>query len=141
MTRSGQSARTGEHLVDRAAVDPRFGLLAIFLRQQPDQRELGVELLRVRFVKVVGLGVPAGALHVHSIDEAAILRGLADGGWSRVVAHLEVVAKLIDGDLVLSCVVLEGTREESLWEEETRDPEGSWGSAVNPFGEERDPII
>jgi hypothetical protein len=79
VTRSGQSARTGEHFVNGALVDPALWLLAIFLRQKPNQRELSVELLRVRFVKEVGLSVPASALHVHSIDEAAILRRFADG--------------------------------------------------------------
>jgi len=89
----------------------------------------------------VHLFVPSGTLHVHPIDEAAIRRRLVDGGWSCVIAHLEVKGKLIDSDLVLASEVLQRACEEGLWEEESRDPEGVWSSAVDPLGQEVDSLV
>ena len=44
----------------------------------------------------------------------------------------ELEAQLVDRQVVLPCVVLEGACEEALWEEEARDPEGLWVAVFNP---------
>ena len=118
MPSCGEGARTGQHLVDRAVVDASGWLLSVVLGQQPDQRELGVQLLRVRLVQEMCLVVPTGAFHVHAIDEATIFGRLSDRRGSSVVAHLEVKAQLVNSDLHLTRIVLQCTREESLREEE-----------------------
>ena len=46
----GEGSRSSEGLVDGAVVDAARWLLALILRQQPDQRELSVELLRGRLI-------------------------------------------------------------------------------------------
>jgi len=141
VTSRGQGACTREHLVDGAVVDASLWLLAVLLRNQPEKRELSVQLLRVRLVKEVNLLVPPGALHVHTVDEATIRRWLVDGRWSCVIADLEVEGKLIDSDLVLTSEVLQRTREEGLWEEESRDPESVWSTSINPLGQEVDSLV
>ena len=50
-------------------------------------------------------------------------------------------AYLIDSNCVLSCEVLLRTREESLWEEESRDPEHLWCSIVIPARQEVDTVV
>lgn len=87
-------------------VDTRVRTLAILLGKQPNQREFCVELLRVGLVHEVSLTIPASTFHIHSIDEATIFRRLRDGGGCSVIADLEVIAELIDRNLVLTSVVL-----------------------------------
>lgn len=85
--------------------------------------------------------VPAGTFHEHAMDEATIIRRLRDRGRSSIVAYLEVVAELIDSDLVFTSIVLKRAREEGLREEEARDPEGGRRSLINPLGQEADPLV
>lgn len=49
-----------------------------------------------------------------------------------VADNLEVVLNVIDGDLVLSGVILSHTGKERVSEMETRDPEDWWGTVINP---------
>lgn len=81
----------------------------------------------------MSLVVPSCTFHVHAKDEATILRRLRDGCWVGIVAHLEVVAELVDSDLVLTGVVLKSTREEGLREEESTDPESGWSTVLDPL--------
>lgn len=119
MTSCGQGSRTRQYLVDGAFIDASFRLLAILLGKQPNQREFCVELLRVRLVHEVSLTIPASTFHVHSKDKATIFRRLRDGGGCSVIANLKVIAELVDGNLVLTSVVLQCAREKGLGEEET----------------------
>lgn len=50
-------------------------------------------------------------------------------------------ADLINGDSMLSSKVLLSTREESLWEEEARNPEDIWSSIIKPINKEVNTII
>lgn len=63
------------------------------------------------------------------------------GWWKRldinnVVYNLKVHRHGIDGDLVLSCVVLAGARQETVREVEAIDPEEIGNSSVQPLLEE-----
>lgn len=133
MTRSGQGSCTWKYLVNGAIVDAGIWRFTVFLGQEPDKWELSIELLRIWVIQIMGLTIPSCTFHVHTIDETTILRRLGYGWWCSIVAHLEVKAKLIDGDLVLSGIILERTSEESLREKEARDPEGGWGTTFNPL--------
>lgn len=42
---------------------------------------------------------------------------------------------------MLSCIVLHGSREECLREEETGDPIGGWHAILDPFGEEGHALV
>jgi len=46
--------------------------------------------------------------------------------------HFKIKGDVIDGDGVLPGKILGGSREESLGEEETTDPEDSWGAVIEP---------
>ena len=89
----------------------------------------------------MSLTVPSCTFHVHAKDKATILRRLSDGGRIGIVTDLEVVAELVDRDLVLTGVILQRTREEGLGEEETGDPESGWGSRLDPLNQEGDPLV
>ncbi len=141
MTSCGQSTGTREHLVHGAVVNASLGLLTVLLGDQPDERELSVELLGVRLIHEMRLVIPAGTFHVHAIDETAILRGFCDGAWRGIITDLEVIAELINGDLHFSRIVLQCTSEESLREEESRDPERGRGTVFNPFVKECDSFV
>ena len=78
VTSGGQGTSAGEYLVHRAIVDSSIRLLTVFLGEEPDEWELGVELLGVGLVEDVSLTVPTGTLHVHTIDEATILGRIGD---------------------------------------------------------------
>lgn len=79
MTGSRQSTRTLQGLVDGAVIDAGDRLGSILLGYKPDQRELSIELLGDRIVKIMSLTVPSSTLHVHAIDEATVLRRLCNG--------------------------------------------------------------
>ena len=133
VTSSGQGSSTWKNLVNRAVVDAGIWRFTVFLGQEPDKRELSIELLRIGVIQIMSLTVPSCTFHIHTIDETTIFRRLGYGWGCSIVAHLEVKAELIDGDLVLSSIILERTSEESLREEETGDPERCWGTAFNPL--------
>ena len=67
--------RASESLVDWTVVDSRGRWLAVGDRHQPDDRHVGVELLRSRLGQPVLAGVPARPLDEQSADVAAVLRG------------------------------------------------------------------
>jgi len=75
------------------------------------------------------------------MDEATIIRRLSDGRCTCVVAYLEVILQLVNGDLVFTGIVLQGTCEEGLREEEARDPECGRRTLLDPLSEEVDPLI
>ena len=53
---------------------------------------------------------------------------------------MELEVESVDGNFVLPCVVLQGSSEERLGEEETRDPETGWSPVVYPFLHELQPL-
>jgi hypothetical protein len=53
----------------------------------------------------------------------------------------EVKDDLIDGDHVLTGIILHHTSDKSLREEKARDPEMIWGTVVNPVLNELDTMV
>lgn len=140
VTGGRQGARSGEHLVGGAHVDAVGRCHTVALGHEPDDRHFSVQLLGVRVVQDVSRAVPARTLHEHTIDVATIVWFLSDLAQRVLVNDLEVELELIDGDNVLSGVVLQRGSEESLGEEEPRDPEGRWGALLNPLRQEVDSL-
>lgn len=66
------------------------------------------------------------------MDERTIFRFARCVDTLGVADDLEVVLNVIDGDLVLSGVVLSHTSKERVSEMETRDPEYWWMAIFNP---------
>jgi hypothetical protein len=58
-----------------------------------------------------------------------------------LVVNIKVVIEFINGNGVLSGVVLESTSKEGLGEEEPRDPIGWWHGLVNPLGNEVNSVV
>jgi len=97
-------------------------------------------LLGLRLVEEVARSIPASALDVHTVAEAAVLRFLSHLGRLDLVVDLVLEGELIDGDCVLSSIVLELACEEGLGEEESRYPEDSRWAGIDPFLEEFDSV-
>jgi hypothetical protein len=57
------------------------------------------------------------------------------------IVDLDIKVQLIDGDDMLSSVILKTSSEECLGEEESTDPVHSWSASVYPFPQELDPIV
>jgi hypothetical protein len=85
--------------------------------------------------------VPSGTLQIKTIAEDTILRHLSHILWLDFIVDFVLVLKLIDSDNVFSGIVLHGTCEERLWEEETRDPISWWLTLINPFHNEIDSVV
>jgi len=67
-----------------------------------------------------------------------IFRLLSNFVQSVLINNLKVELKLINSNNVLSREVLQRSREESLWEEETRNPIASGCAFLNPLTQELD---
>jgi hypothetical protein len=77
--------------------------------------------------------VPSGSLKIETIGVAAIFWLLCDLIVGDFVVDLHIEVKLIDGDNMLSRIVLQATCEEGLREEETTQPEYCRGASLNPL--------
>lgn len=95
-------------------------------------RALGVEDLWLALIQHHFIVVPPASLEEETIDIRTILRLQI----RRLLHELKVVGDLIDGDGVSPCEVLKHTGQETLGEEESRDPEDSWISHIYPPLEE-----
>jgi hypothetical protein len=80
---------------------------------------------------------PFATLEIHTIYKAAILWFLSNVAEFHIVLNDEVKGKLVDSDLVSTRVVLQSCSQESLREEESRDPEYYWSSLFIPVVKER----
>lgn len=97
------------------------------------QWELKVELLRITVCENVVLIVPFASFQVHSVDETTRLWFRVDFLPANVITNHIFEAELIDGDDVVTGIVLLRTSEEGLWEEESRDPVDCWSAVVVPI--------
>ena len=89
----------------------------------------------------MGCTVPSCTFKIHTIDEASILRLFGDFLWSDFIIDLGLKVQFINGNDMLSSVVLQNTCEEGLWEEESTDPEHSWSTSFDPFLQESYSVI
>jgi hypothetical protein len=85
--------------------------------------------------------VPSGTFKIHTINEATIFWLLRNFLRSNFIIDLSLKVKLIDGNNMLSGIILENTSKEGLWEEESRDPEYSWGTSFYPFLKENNSVV
>jgi hypothetical protein len=85
--------------------------------------------------------VPSGSFEEHSIAERTIFGLLSDLVVLNFIVNLEIETEFIDSNLALTRVVLESGGEESLGEEEPRDPEGGWCTLIEPVLEEGSSLV
>jgi hypothetical protein len=77
--------------------------------------------------------IEASSLQIHTIYKAAIFRLFSDFLICNFIIYLEFEVELIYSNYVLSCIVLKGTSEESLREEESGDPKHSGSASIYPL--------
>jgi hypothetical protein len=70
--------------------------------------------------------IPSGSFNVETEAIHTINWLLSDVLCLNLIIDFEVIGELINSNGMLSGEVLSSTCEESLWEEESREPEGSW---------------
>lgn len=99
------------------------------------------QLLGITVDQLVICVVPLAAFEVHAVGVTSGFRLLSNILHEQVRLDDKAEADLIDGDIVLSRVVLLRTSEESLREEESRNPEANRSSIVKPVGQEFDSIV
>jgi len=106
--------------------------LGVLHGHQPHDGDGRDKHLGVRLFEVLVVGVPSATFNEQTVDEGTIVGFLARVNTLGVRDDLEVVLDGINGDLILSGVVLFHTSEETVSEMETRNPEDSSGSVIDP---------
>lgn len=136
MTCGRKSTWTGKYFVYGTFIDSVSWLYSILLWYKPNNWHFSVELFRIRVVKKMSNAVPTSSLHKHTIDVATILWFFSDFTEWIFVNYLEVKLEFINGDNMFSSIVLKCGSEESLWEEESWNPECRWRSIIDPLSKE-----
>ena len=103
---------------------------------EPDHGALNEQDLGVALIKETGLEVPLAPLDEHTVHIDTILWW----GWVLVLNYFVVKQQLINWNLVLSSIILKGSSQETLGEEELIDPVEGRDSSVNPSLEELQPL-
>lgn len=85
--------------------------------------------------------VPAAAFEVKTVAVASVLGLLLNVFMGNCIGVLETVGQLVYCDGLQSGIVLNVSGEESLREEETRDPENFRGSSLDPIVQEVDSVV
>lgn len=114
--------------------------LVVFLWLEPDEWHLVVQLSWELVIDFLLISVVASAIHVETVDVGTVLWVLIDLFNGLSLHHGEGEGELIDRDLVLSGVSLQGTSHETLWEEQARDPEALWRAVLQPIVNELDTL-
>ena len=102
--------------VDRALVTLELLEISSLARDEQHHRTFREQDLWITLVKRVDDVVPLGSFKVHSHNVNSII-WLSDVLF--VVDHFEFIVQEIDGDAILSGVVLLGSGQETLGEEES----------------------
>jgi len=123
--------------INRRLVDVLLNLVYGLDGDEPNHRTHCEENLGIRFSDNKVFWVPLEALHVHAHDIDSVLGTLSLSVRDDFVVQVHGV----NGDLELTGVVLFGTCQESVSEEEHVDPEDARNSVVQPVIEERKSCI
>mmetsp|Transcript_25260 Transcript_25260/g.30582 ORF Transcript_25260/g.30582 Transcript_25260/m.30582 type:complete len:205 (-) Transcript_25260:4251-4865(-) len=132
---------TGQDLVTRTVVDVSLLLfLSLLDRLEPHHRIFGVQLLGPGLPNLVSVVVPSRALHEQTPNVASIRRRLLGRLNHHVVHDVEVPRHGVDRELEFTGVVLHGTSQESLREEESGEPEHRGWPTVDPVVDKLRPL-
>jgi hypothetical protein len=81
----------------------------------------------------LGIAVPTSTVHVKTVNVDTILWGLLHFRWIFLWHDLEREGKLVNSDLVVSCMSLQATGHETLREEEVWHTERGWYTIYQPI--------
>jgi len=141
MTCCGQGSCSAQDFVHWDVIDALGWFLSVSLWYEPNQRKFHVKLLWLGFIQHVGGLVPSCSFDVEAVTEDAVNWLFGDILWLDFVIDFEVIREFIDGDGMLSCIVLTSTGKESLWEEESRQPKSWWATILNPLLDELNSFV
>jgi len=88
----------------------------IDLRSEVHQWHCVIQLCWVLLINALEISVVASAVHVAAIDVDSNLRLFLNLLWLLLIHERECERELVDRNLVLTCVSLQYTSQESLWE-------------------------
>jgi len=128
----GQDSLTLKGDVQGAVVGVVTHQLGVFDGHQPHDGDRGDKHLGVRLIQVLVVRVPSASFNKQAMDKGTVVRLLRGVYTLGVRDNLEVVRDSVDGDLVLSGVVLPYTSQERVYEMETRNPEARRMAVVDP---------
>lgn len=136
VTSSGKHTSSFRCLVERGLVDTFKVLVGLEHRLEPHHGAASVENLLLGFTESSSLVIPAAAFNEHA-EHVDTFFGLGQGFVvNDIMDDFEVQVHRINGNLVLTGVVLQGTGQETVSEEELVDPEVLGDRAVGPGLEE-----
>jgi hypothetical protein len=146
-TEVGGMASCGENtapltcLVERSLVNIFHVLVDLIHRFEPHHWATSVQHLVLRLTEAATLVVPAAAFNPHSVHVNTFKGSLESLDINDVVDDFEVEVHSINGNLVESSVVLKGTSEETMSEEELVDPEVLRNLSFSPVLEEINSLL
>jgi hypothetical protein len=106
--------------------------LGVLHGHQPHDRDGRNEDLGVRLIKVLVVRIPSASLNEETVDKGSIVRLLGSIDTLGVRDDLEVEHDGVNGDLVLSGIILHETSEETVSEMEARNPEARRMTVIDP---------
>jgi len=133
-----KSTGSAQHLVDWCHVDAGIWHSSLFFRNERQERQFNEELLWSRIVKKMSVVIPFASFQEDTIDDTAFFGFRGDLGVVDVISDNEIEGKFIYSDGVSSGVVLDCSRKEGLWEEESGHPEDIRRTSGDPSGQEID---
>jgi len=106
--------------------------LGVLHGHQPHDGDGRNEDLGVRLIKVLVVRIPSASLNEKTVDKSSIVRFLRRIDTLGVRDDLEVEHDGVNGDLVLSGIVLHETSEETMNEMEAGNPEARRMAVIDP---------
>lgn len=136
VTSGGEDTLSFGSLVERSLVDALEVLFALSHGLEPHHGAARVKNLVLGLAQETSSLVPTAALHPHAVHMDTFFRSAESFDVNDVVDNFEVEVHGVNGDLVLSGVVLKGTSQETVSEVELVHPEVLGNLSVSPVLEE-----
>jgi len=140
LTGGGEDTSTLTSLVARTSV--LFDVShVVFLGLEPKHRHFTVQFTGFLIINYLFISVVTSTIHVESVHVNTVFWCLIDIFDTLGLKDVERELKLVDGNLVTTGVSLQGTSQETLREEQTRDPEGHGGTVLQPVVHEDNTLL
>lgn len=136
MTSGGEDTATFTSLVERGLINAFEVLFNLFNGLEPHHRAPGVENLVLGLAQESGRLVPTATLYPHSVDVDTFGGTAESFNVDDIVDDFEVEVHGVNGNLMFTSVVLQGTSQETVSEIELVDPEVLRNLSVSPVLEE-----
>jgi len=136
MAGCSQNTTSLRGLVEWALVDCIKVLVGLENGLKPHHGAASVKNLILRLAKCTSLVIPSASLKVHAVDVNSLLRSRESVNVNDVVDDFEVQVHRVNGNLVLTRIVLKSASQETVSKEELVDPEVLRNLRISPSLEE-----